>query len=259
MIAAHQLPAKPTAPASASASEVLGLVRVQQAVDRLVAGDAGADEDREHDGEAGPALGARAAQGEGDRERDRGGGVAEVVDEVGEQRDAARGDEDDELGDRGRAEDEQREADGAQALARALDRLVDEAVAVAWPCAWPWSWSWSWSCGVVVVVRVIVRRASSCAIRSGRPRSAPFPLEALEARGEPPHLGDEVALGRAVDDLELDAVGVVEEDRVVARRVVVLLGPALDLRALARAATPRARRRPRASTRRTRGGAGRRA
>ena len=129
--AAHQLPAKPTAPAMRERREVLGLVRVQQAVDRLVAGDAGADEDGEYDGEAGPALGARAAQGEGDRERDRGGGVAEVVDEVGEQGDAAGGDEDEQLGDRGGAEDDEREPDGAQALAGALDRLVDEAVGVA--------------------------------------------------------------------------------------------------------------------------------
>jgi hypothetical protein len=111
--------------------EVLGLVRVQQAVDRLIAGDAGAGEDRQDDGEAGDALGLGASQREGDRQRDRGGGVAEVVDEIGEQGDAARGDEDEQLGDRGRAEDEQGEADGAQALARALDRLVDEAVAVA--------------------------------------------------------------------------------------------------------------------------------
>ena len=57
--------------------------------DRLVEGDAGRDEDREHDGEAGDLLAAGAAQEERDPERHRGQRVAEVVDQIGEQRDRA--------------------------------------------------------------------------------------------------------------------------------------------------------------------------
>ena len=66
-------------------------------------------------------------------ERDRGRGVAEVVDQVGEQSDAAAGDEDGRLGERGQAEHSQREPDRPQALARAHDAPVDEAVGVAVP------------------------------------------------------------------------------------------------------------------------------
>src|SRR5215203_5852827 len=76
-------------------------------------------------------LRARAAQQEGDAERDRGGGVAGVVDEVGQQRDGAAGDIDEQLRARSQAEYEQCERDGAQPLARALDRVVDKAVRVA--------------------------------------------------------------------------------------------------------------------------------
>ncbi|CAN5245838.1 hypothetical protein BH20ACT16_BH20ACT16_01720 [soil metagenome] len=54
-----------------------------------------------------------------------------LVDQVGEQRNAARGDEDEQLQDGRDAKHDEREADGAQAFARALDRLVHEAVAVA--------------------------------------------------------------------------------------------------------------------------------
>ena len=245
-------------------------MRVDQAVDGLVAGDARADEDREHDREAGDALGARAAQREGDRQRDRRRGVAEVVDEVGQQRDAAGRDEHDELRDRGRAEDEQREPDGPQALARALDRLVHEAVAVAMAVAVvvvvPVAVSVVLVRGVVargrgrgharrVVVPVVVRpsavvahavvallalprgmpaccRARGRRARRGSAMVSRAPLEALEPRLEAPDLRDEVALARPVHELELDGVRVVEEDRVVAGRVVVLARAALDRRAL---------------------------
>jgi len=53
------------------------------------------------------------------------------VDQVGEQGDAARGDEDRRLNGRRYAEDEQREANRAQSGARAFDALVDEAVGMA--------------------------------------------------------------------------------------------------------------------------------
>ena len=63
------------------------VLRVDEALDRHVERDAGGDEDRENDGEPGESLSANAAQKERDPERDRGQGIAEVVDEVGQQRD----------------------------------------------------------------------------------------------------------------------------------------------------------------------------
>ena len=53
--------------------------------------------------------------------------------------------------------------------------------------------------------------------------------------------------GRDMEELELQAVRVVEEDGVVARRVRVFLRLALEQRAVLRATTPRARRRRRAT------------
>ena len=60
---------------------------MDQPLDRLVEGDAGGEEDRGDDGEAGELLAAEAAEEERDAERDRGKRVAEVVDQIGEQRD----------------------------------------------------------------------------------------------------------------------------------------------------------------------------
>jgi len=70
----------------------------------LDASDARADEDRGDDGETGTSLGERGAQREGDAERDGGQRVAEVVDQVGEQSDAAAGYENDRLSDAGQTE-----------------------------------------------------------------------------------------------------------------------------------------------------------
>jgi tripeptide aminopeptidase len=58
-------------------------------------------------------------------------GIAEVVDQVRQQGDAAREQEDGQLHRGTQAEHEQRETDGAQALARAPDRGVDDAVGMA--------------------------------------------------------------------------------------------------------------------------------
>jgi diadenosine tetraphosphatase ApaH/serine/threonine PP2A family protein phosphatase len=66
------------------------LLWIDEALDRLDECDAGAGEDREHDGDACQALAAHTAEEEGEAKRDRGGGVAEVVDQVGEQRHAQR-------------------------------------------------------------------------------------------------------------------------------------------------------------------------
>jgi hypothetical protein len=74
---------------------------VDEAQDRLRKRDAGADEDRKHDRQPGEALSANALQKEGDPERDRGQRVAEVVDQVGEEGDAAAQRVDDDLHHRG--------------------------------------------------------------------------------------------------------------------------------------------------------------
>src|SRR5687768_2377523 len=107
---------------------MLDLPRVEQAVDRLPARDARRDEDRENDGQPGDALRAEAPQGEGDSERDRGRRVTEVVDQIGEQGDAAGKRKDDRLCDRRDPENEEGKPDRAQPLARALDRGIDQAV-----------------------------------------------------------------------------------------------------------------------------------
>jgi hypothetical protein len=115
--------------------EVVDLLGVDQSPHRLDPGDAGGDEDRQDDEVAGAALGPLRAQGEGDPERDRRRRVAEVVDQVGEQGDAAGEDEDRRLRSRRQPEDQQREEDSADPLARALDRGVDEPMGVAMPVA----------------------------------------------------------------------------------------------------------------------------
>ena len=108
----------------------LGVLRVDQPVDRLDAGDAGADEDRRHDGQAGEALGALGAQQEGDAQRDRGraspalwirsASSATLPDATKMTVCAAAVS----------AEHSERQRDRPHALARALDRVVHEAVAV---------------------------------------------------------------------------------------------------------------------------------
>ena len=112
---------EPVPPESESAgdrerAEVFDVLRVDEAIDGLVAGHAGARKDGEHDGEAREPLGASTAQPERDCERNSGGCVARVVDQVREQRDRVRGDEYGRLRHRGHAQDEQREPDRAQTI-----------------------------------------------------------------------------------------------------------------------------------------------
>lgn len=57
---------------------------MDQPGDRLDTGDAGRGEDRRDYEQPGDALGAGRAQQEGGAQRDRGAGIAEVVDQVGE-------------------------------------------------------------------------------------------------------------------------------------------------------------------------------
>src|SRR6478752_1237256 len=108
-------------------------LRADDLLDREDPRDAGADEDREHDREAGVPLGPRGAQEECGSERNRSQGVAEVVDQVGEKGNASGRDVDDHLGRGGRSKHPEREAHGAQAGPGALDAWVDQAVRVAMP------------------------------------------------------------------------------------------------------------------------------
>lgn len=106
------------------------ILRLDEALNRLVQRHAGRDEDRQDDRETGDLLRAEAAQKERDPERHRRKGIAEVVDEVCEERDRAREHEDRELGERGQSEDREAERHRLDALARAYDRPVDEAMGV---------------------------------------------------------------------------------------------------------------------------------
>ena len=95
-----------------------------------IRGDAGGDEDRRDDGQAGQALGARRAQRERDTEGDSGQRVPAVVYQVGQQRQAAGEREHERLHRGGTCQDPERERDGPDALAGALDALVHETVRV---------------------------------------------------------------------------------------------------------------------------------
>ena len=122
---------------------------MDQPDDRRVAGEAGRDEDRQHDREPGEPLGRGRAEEEGDAERNGCERVAEVVDQVRQQRNAAAGDVDGGLRRRGRPEDAEADRNCANARARAEDRRVHEAVRV--PVAAP---------VVVVFVSVLQPRIS---------------------------------------------------------------------------------------------------
>jgi len=130
MIAAIQLPAKPTIPAPSQGEEMRRGLGMDEAQDRLIAGDASRDEDRGDDEQPGDPLSADRAQKEGDAQRERRGRIAEVVDQVGEQGDAAAGEEDRDLGESGDSEHRQRETNRLQSLAGAFDALVNQAVGV---------------------------------------------------------------------------------------------------------------------------------
>jgi hypothetical protein len=82
----------------------------------LDSGDAGGREDRRDHEHPCPALGADRAQQKGCAEWNRGAGIAEVVDQVREQGDAATGDEDCELSARREGEDRQGQANRPQSL-----------------------------------------------------------------------------------------------------------------------------------------------
>jgi hypothetical protein len=124
--------------------DMLHRLRSHQLADRLPAGDGRAQRDHQHDGHAGHVLGATvpvgvapvrraAADHEGDPEWDRGQSIREVVDRVGEQRDAA-GVRDDNGLEGGRQEQaDQGYLDGADTLGAAFERLVGGRSAVTVP------------------------------------------------------------------------------------------------------------------------------
>ena len=109
---------------------------VDEPADGLVGGEDRRRGDHQEDEQPGEVLGAAVAEGvaagrgasadgEGDPERDRGEGIAEVVDRVGEQGDRARDEHDGELGDRGDPEDRGARSSGRGCRAVARQGVVD--------------------------------------------------------------------------------------------------------------------------------------
>jgi hypothetical protein len=96
--------------------------------DRFDAGDACGDEDRTDDEQACDPLGAFGPDQERDTERNRRERVAGVVDQVGEQGDAACQQEDHGLHSRAETKYPKRPKDGVDSCAGTLDRVVDQSV-----------------------------------------------------------------------------------------------------------------------------------
>jgi hypothetical protein len=103
---------------------------MDQPLDRLVQGHARGDEDREHHREPGDLLRPKRAKEERDPDRHRGERVADVMDQIGQQRNRARQDEDHGLHERRGAQDSEAERDGLEARARAHDGTVYKAMQV---------------------------------------------------------------------------------------------------------------------------------
>jgi hypothetical protein len=99
-------------------------------VDEPLDRDESADKDREHDRETGQTFSFEAAEEEGEAERDRGQRIAEVVDQVGKQRDAECARVDECLCDCRECENGQAPRDGSDAGAGAKDRTIDQPVRV---------------------------------------------------------------------------------------------------------------------------------
>ena len=108
------LPRKPTT-CQGECEEVLGCLGVDDPHDRFIGGNAGADEDRQHDGKTRVALRSFRAQRERDAKRHRCERVSDVVDQISQQSDAAGQDEDHRLCGRSQPENDERECDGPQA------------------------------------------------------------------------------------------------------------------------------------------------
>ena len=125
--------------------EMVQVLRMDQAQNRLDERDRRRDSDREHNEEAGDLLSASAAQEEGDPQRYRGQCVAEVVNHVREQRNRAGTDKDKQLRNRGSPKNSERDRNRLHTFMRAEDRAIDQPVRVAMTLVL-----------VIVVMRVVV-------------------------------------------------------------------------------------------------------
>ena len=112
----HEVAAEPDHSREGEREQLLGRLWIHEPLERLVAGDARADEDRENHAEPCVSLRAFGAERECDSEGDCRGGVAEVVNEVGEEGDAVADEEDSNLRESGRCEHAEGERDGAKTL-----------------------------------------------------------------------------------------------------------------------------------------------
>ena len=101
---------------------------VDEAHDRHVEGDAGRNENREDDSQTGEPFAANTPEVESYAQRDRGQGVAEVVDQVRKERDGAGQREDRELRGRSDSKNDEADPDGLDAFVRPDDRAIDESV-----------------------------------------------------------------------------------------------------------------------------------
>ena len=145
-------------------TEIFERPRMEQTFDRLIGGHHGARENDPDHGEASEIFNAtepvREALGglppsdrKGNSERNCRGCVTEVVDGVGEQRHAARQEDDGELDERGRKEKEKRPFHGAKTLLARRDCGIHDPVRVALVLVMPVGVAGM----VVIVMRVIVK------------------------------------------------------------------------------------------------------
>jgi hypothetical protein len=106
-------------------------LRVDKPLDRLVERDARRNENGEHDRETAKSLATRRSKEEDDAEWDGGQRVAEIADQVREQRDRSSQRENRGLKAGGSAEHSEADRDGAHPVARPDDRGVDKTVGVS--------------------------------------------------------------------------------------------------------------------------------
>jgi len=104
---------------------------MDQADDRFVERYARADKDREDDAEPGPSFASTAAEEKSDTEWNRGESIAEVMNEIREQRDRVRQNENGNLSSRRERKDPQTQRNRTYSGTRADDGWVDETVRMA--------------------------------------------------------------------------------------------------------------------------------
>ena len=122
--------AEPDQPANGERKQMGRFLRVNQTSNRLHPGDGSRGEDCRDDEQPGNPLCSTGTEQECNPKRDRRTRVAKIVDQVGEEGNAAAGEENRQLSRRGHAEDGQRQPDSLQALTGAFDARVNQAVRV---------------------------------------------------------------------------------------------------------------------------------